>query len=455
MHYKLIGIAINEYDDPILNTINNCTNDLQTIIAILTSQYLIDDFELLSGKEQTTQNFIYHYLFDTITNSLKEDCIIIIYAGHGEYIQKLNTTYWQTSDSKATDSTTWFNLDNLLKFMKASEASHISLISDSCFSGTLLQDNYRGGGIKAIENFISRELLASGGNEKVSDGALGGHSPFSETLCSALKDNIENELPFSNLAGIVVRNFDEKRKQTPVYGSFINAGHQGGSLILRLKNKSKQEKEVDSSLSDVKDITIPLNLQLPYKINYSCTIPFFQENSIFNYQFVNNYVQQIAYQAINNARKSLHQHQEELSPRNETEQFDLFIGYTIQFKSDLFLSLSISVETYFGYRPTNQIYTLNFSFKPELKLSISDLIDYTSYPSFKDFLSELIMQYASDETQQDILLRHAEFVNPYEADFMMNADYITFVFTNELPRAVMSYSFFEVPLSALMLKVGI
>lgn len=162
MKTKIIGIGINNYADPKLNTLHNCTNDLNAVFSTLYRKYGLSDVELLTEKEQTTNRFIYQRLYDLFTNSTERDNIILVFAGHGEYNSILGSSYWLPSDARQDDVTTWFDIHNLLKFIKSSLALHICIIADSCFSGAIFGPTQRGGGILALESKKSRLALASG-----------------------------------------------------------------------------------------------------------------------------------------------------------------------------------------------------------------------------------------------------------------------------------------------------
>ncbi|RAK24850.1 caspase domain-containing protein [Flavobacterium aquaticum] len=238
---KIIGIAINDYDNPVLDKIENCKQDVNTIIGLLSNKYTFDDVELITDKKNTTRKALYNKLNEYFINTLEDESILLIYAGHGVYNEKLQTSYWQTSDSDPEDSSSWFNINDLLDFIRASKAFHISIISDSCFSGAIFKDKIRGGGIDAFNTKKSRYALTSGGMENVSDGKKGHLSPFAETLVKLLEENTSEELPFSILANNLLMNFTESRSQTPMCGALNDVGHDGGSFILKLKEESNKE----------------------------------------------------------------------------------------------------------------------------------------------------------------------------------------------------------------------
>jgi len=227
---KVIGIAINEYEDAELNRLNNCLNDLNEIVSVLESKYHFDEIELLVGKEQTTRKYLFNKLQNYFLDCLEDENVLLIYAGHGEYNNHLQTAYWLPSNSDSKDASTWFNLNELVVLLKATKAFHVSIVSDSCFSGAIFEAPTRGGGVQALHNKKSRLALTSGGIEKVSDGVKDQLSPFAKELCIQLRDNQENELPFSVLASRLILSFADDKKQTPMFGSLFNCAVSSASI---------------------------------------------------------------------------------------------------------------------------------------------------------------------------------------------------------------------------------
>lgn len=241
---KILAIAINDYDDDELNKLENCKNDVDAIVSILNKKYLFEDIEYLFEKTDTTRKALYNKIRTFFSDRLPDENVLLIFAGHGQYDQKLDTSYWQPSDADRFDSSTWFNIADLMAFIKASEAFHIGIISDSCFSGAIFQPPFRGGGIEAFNSKKSRIGLSSGSIEKVSDGKKGELSPFANILIKELEENTVEELPLNLLATNVILKFDVLRIQTPMYGPLTNVGHEGGAFIFTLRSENKPIIEV-------------------------------------------------------------------------------------------------------------------------------------------------------------------------------------------------------------------
>ena len=247
-----VAIGINEYLDPAIPDLYNPIHDVTAITQVLKLKYNFDEFELLATPDRTNKKYLYNYLKDIFINALPEDTILVIFAGHGSLNPITNTTFWKPSDSDASDESSWLNLADIISFISASKAKHIAIISDSCFSGGIFDIRSRGGGIDAFDFKKSREALASGSKEKVSDGKKGEHSPFAESLITILNTNTEKELLFNFLSIQLIKIFNPTIKQTPTTGSLTNTGHDGGSLVFELmepgpNNNIYQVKELMGS----------------------------------------------------------------------------------------------------------------------------------------------------------------------------------------------------------------
>jgi len=444
MIYKILGIAINDYDSPELDKVENCKSDLNEIISVFKSRYVINDVELLTEKEQTTRKYIYSRLYEYFINSLEDENIIVVYCGHGEYNDAIGTSYWLTSDSEPEYPSSWFNVNDLLSFIKISPAIHISIISDSCFSGAIFESASRGGGIKALDKKSSREALTSGSIEKVSDGTAGMSSPFAEKLCEILKNNSENYLPFSKLANDLILDFDEKSKQTPMFGTIANVGDKGGTMILKLKDEINEEISYN-------EISLSLNIDYLIDLDYSCKIPFFLENKFFDNMFVNSYIQQLAYSIISDTRSFINDDKSSIIERNKEIGFYLAISYTIHTLNTKYLSMTVTIENYFGgVHPNNYIHSLNIAFNPDRKLNLYDVV---RFGDFQKFIKKMIKTYGDDKEQKEVLNNYLEYITYNNLDFSIDDDKLNLYFLNFMPRVVMAFGFLEIPIVEIDYKL--
>ena len=446
MQNKIVAVAITEYADDKIRNLNNCLTDTNSIIGVLLDRYTFEeiDIELLSAKEQTTKSHIYNRLYDIFTNAMEDDNLLLLYAGHGEYNPTIGTAYWQTYDSIKSDASTWLNVSDLLDFIKASKAKHISIISDSCFSGAIFDTLERGGGIEAIENRMSRYALTSGGLERVSDGLEGKSSPFAETLISVLKNNSTHELFFTKLAEDVILQFNPARTQTPRYGSLSNVGHDGGTFILRLKQN-------DHSIKLCQDFNLSMNLSSDIPVDYDITIPIIKKNSDLDYGFINSFIQQKGYKIISDIRNFFYSDKEYYIELSKKQKLFLEVGYNVKMVEQRFLSIILSRFDYLGgAHPNNYIYTINFVLNPDRQICLPDFVNLSDYETFELFLRAHIEAHAEADSKE-VLKEYASRLNQDTVEFSIDEEKVTIYFLNVMPRAIISQGFLNIPLNKLKL----
>ena len=230
--YYALVIGNNNYQN--LEKLDAAANDAKVISKILEDKY---DFEvnlLIDADYETTVNTFYK-----LSRKLKKnDNFLIFYAGHGHLDKKQNRGYWLPTDANPDLPSKWISNALIADELKATEAKHVLLIVDSCFSGSLmrssdnlvkeqsLDDKY----IKLLENKKTRLVISSGGNEPVLDSDGGDHSVFARKLIDTLKENknvISTQQIFENIRKYVFSN----AKQTPERAAIYKAGHDGGDFL--------------------------------------------------------------------------------------------------------------------------------------------------------------------------------------------------------------------------------
>ena len=236
---KILAIGVNNYVH--LPKLHNATRDINDITAALIERYdFIKDNIIFLLDEQATRSNIINTLY-RLTNASQlgpNDSLIIYFSGHG-YLDDNGDGYWIPVDAEVDDHASYipnFDIRNQIKNMKC---RHVLLVSDSCFSGSLL---YRDSGIATIRRDIyelqskpSRWMFTSGGSEPVADGNAGGNSPFANAIILELKTNVEQNLIFDKLAIDVRENTSSNASQLPQFGSLRDAGDMGGRFIFTLK----------------------------------------------------------------------------------------------------------------------------------------------------------------------------------------------------------------------------
>ena len=186
----LLSIGIDDYAHH--PKLNNAVRDADAAEKILTEKY---GFELLKSfrDEGATRVNIIDFFNQLIDNEkIKEgDRLLIWYSGHGAMIRKSRGA-WITNQAKSPAQ--GVSNSDLRDILSDLPAKHILLISDSCFSGSLIAEDSRS--LAAREADKSRRVLTSGRKEFVADGRPGEHSPFATQVFAFLNSQTGRFLLF-------------------------------------------------------------------------------------------------------------------------------------------------------------------------------------------------------------------------------------------------------------------
>ena len=230
--YYALVIGNNNYEH--LEKLDAAVNDAKVIAEILDEKY---DFEvelLLNANYETTVDKFY-----TLSRKLtKDDNFLVFYAGHGYLDKKQNRGYWLPVDAKSDLPSKWISNALIADELKATEAKHVLLIVDSCFSGSLMRSsekisenkNLNKKYIDLLKSKKTRLVISSGGNEPVVDSDGGDHSIFAVKLIDTLKNNdsvLTTQDIFENIRKYVASNAE----QTPEKAAIYKAGHDGGDFL--------------------------------------------------------------------------------------------------------------------------------------------------------------------------------------------------------------------------------
>lgn len=253
--YRAVVIGNNAYRDrkKVWRSLKTAVKDAEAVAEVLKKDYGFADVKLLKNA---TRRDILNALNRLAERSKPEDSVLVYYAGHGWQNEKTQEAFWIPVDAQGTDDS--YYLSNVRIKEKLSVAArtvkHTLLISDSCFSGSLLdtrglthvpvgandtgREYYR-----KISKRRSVQILAAGGKEYVDDNYRNsGHSPFTYYLLNELKLNEEPYLSMGSLAVSLQELVAKNAQQTPESGAFRQAGDDGGQFVfsrINVKPKSK------------------------------------------------------------------------------------------------------------------------------------------------------------------------------------------------------------------------
>jgi TRAP-type mannitol/chloroaromatic compound transport system substrate-binding protein len=232
--YCALIIGNNNYK--YLPKLKTAKKDAEEVALVLQKDYGFKTTLLLDG----TRNQILKAVNKSRKNLKRDDHLLIYYAGHGEFDTIAGKAYWLPVDAQSNDDTNWIIVDTITSNLKRIAAKHILVVADSCYSGTLTRraitelgsiskrDQY----LKKMLKKSSRTLLASGGNEPVSDTGGAGHSIFAAAFIEGLNDIhmkqfTAEELFFKHIKERVAGNAE----QVPEYNTIRNSGHDGGDFV--------------------------------------------------------------------------------------------------------------------------------------------------------------------------------------------------------------------------------
>ena len=231
----LFVIGIDKYSHwPPLNC---AVKDIDDFTQVLFERYQFkkENLIVLKDEQATEQNILRKFkdLYKIIT---PEDNLIVYFSGHGHYDEETKSGYWIPVNAQLGNDNEHQYLDTsiIANRLKGINSLHTFLIIDACFSGTMvtqLKSAHRS------ERYKSRKILTSGRAEVVSDGPVGGNSPFAKGILVTLEKNTDLHLRASRLIVDVVEYVENQAKQTPTNGVLFNSDDQGGDFVFHLKLK--------------------------------------------------------------------------------------------------------------------------------------------------------------------------------------------------------------------------
>jgi hypothetical protein len=264
--YHALIIGINEYTEwPVLRT---AVNDAMGVKEVLSSRYGFAEKNITLRVDKSAVRETLLEDMKRVAGSLKEsDNLLLYFAGHGQLDPLTGDGYWIPADGKREDPSTWIT-NSAIKNVVGSEnfmGKNVLIIADSCYSGTLLREkggviaaNQGGAGMTLPEPGIrsrgitvtptagnleekiyglglkrSRQILASGGIESVSDEGKGNHSLFAYHLLNAFRKNPYRLIDVEYLYNSFVwKPVVDKGGQRPVIGRLQSSMDEDGQFVM-------------------------------------------------------------------------------------------------------------------------------------------------------------------------------------------------------------------------------
>ncbi len=228
--YHALIIGINDYTDESITDLDMPVQDAEALKATLAEMYTFDEENitvLLNPKREEIISTL-----DQLTQVVKDtDNLLVFYAGHGIWSEKLNQGYWLPADASKDNKSFWLSNSTIRDYLRGIPAKHTLLISDACFSGGILKERAvfeDGKAMLELYKLKSRKAMTSGTLTTVPD-----ESVFMKYLVSNLRSNahpmITADQLFRNFKIAVINN--SPNGQVPQYGPIVQTGDEGGDFI--------------------------------------------------------------------------------------------------------------------------------------------------------------------------------------------------------------------------------
>ena len=228
--YHALLIASQDYTDASIPDLENPIKDAKELSIILQ-----DNYTFPSKNIETVYNRSREEIMQAIVqkcNSLSEnDNLLIFYAGHGiGEKDKFGDVdgYWIPSSAKKGLNPTYISSDDINKALKRSNAKHILVIADACFSGAFTRElpGDASVGVQKQYSVPSRKIMASGNMEPVPD-----NSRFVFYLKKNLTENKEKYLTSKKLFDSFYEAILNNSDTSPQYAAIKNVGDEGGEFV--------------------------------------------------------------------------------------------------------------------------------------------------------------------------------------------------------------------------------
>jgi hypothetical protein len=218
--------------------LQTAANDAKAMARVLHEEYGFSTSVLINA----TRADIFDALITYRRKLPPESNLVIYYAGHGTNDAEARVAYWLPVDAQRQNNANWISADDITAELRVIKSHHVLVIADSCYSGALMRggtdldinrvkleerDYY----LTKLLQLKSRNVMASGGNEPVSDGGADGHSIFAAVLLQSLRELDARRFTASSLFQELVVRVAGRSQQTPQYSAIVNSQHDGGDFV--------------------------------------------------------------------------------------------------------------------------------------------------------------------------------------------------------------------------------
>ena len=242
MNYHAVVIGISDYADHGVSGWHDLTTaakDATAIGDVLEKAYGFKVTRLIDGD--ATRAAVIAAL-DQIALLGPDDACLIYFAGHGSYSARSHEGFWIPCDAHSLVNNRkpvedWVWNSTLTQVIDASQARHLLVIADSCFSGSLFRGPASDPAVDPAYQYYrralqlpARQLLTSGDLEPVPDGGAV-NSKFARQVLHYLNDPTNRVFAASQLGAVVCPRVSSLTGTMPRFGAFDVASHGGGDFV--------------------------------------------------------------------------------------------------------------------------------------------------------------------------------------------------------------------------------
>ena len=228
--YYAILIAEKDYDDPLIPDLQNPIKDAKELKSLLESKYTFKSSNIDTLYNRSRED-IMQAIVQRCNTLTENDNLLIFYAGHGiGEKDKFGDVdgYWIPVSARKDLNASYISADDINKAIKRSNAKHILVIADACFSGAFTRSLPADAAKEITKQYAvtSRKVMASGNLEPVPD-----NSKFLFYLKKSLTENQEKYITAKDLFDGFYKAILSNSDNLPQYAAIKNVGDEGGEFI--------------------------------------------------------------------------------------------------------------------------------------------------------------------------------------------------------------------------------
>ena len=129
-------VGLDNYVDDRIPLLENAGRDVEAVARVLETQL---GYQTVVVRDASREAIV-GVLNRLALTARVHDSVVIYYAGHGTVVDATGLGYWIPASANAERPESWISNSDIGKLVGSIRASQVVLISDSCFSGSLVSD---------------------------------------------------------------------------------------------------------------------------------------------------------------------------------------------------------------------------------------------------------------------------------------------------------------------------